>query len=148
MKVDHLPWSYLVVTNNCPEPSEYKIPGSQWVCYLQKHWVVKQLYKCLWERINGLEALRYWQWCHQITTTIWDTIDWDALARAYKEVPIAKHYWTSKWTLGHFSHGENLAWWQFWLSAAYPLCGMTLEDKLHVIHCPESPRCPYLGNKP
>jgi len=29
-----------------------------------------------------------WQQCHQITATIYDTIDWDALATAYKEVPI------------------------------------------------------------
>ena len=52
-----------------------------------------------------------------IRATIWDTIDWDALAMAYKEVPIAKHHWALKWKSGHFSHGKNMAQWQFWLLA-------------------------------
>jgi len=50
--------------------------------------VVKQLIES--QHINGPEAVRYWQKQHQITTTIWDSIDWDALATAYKEVLSAK----------------------------------------------------------
>jgi len=49
--------------------------------------VVKQLQDQLWEQINGPDAIWYWQQKCQMTVQIWEMIDWDALALAYKEIP-------------------------------------------------------------
>jgi len=63
-------------------------------------------------------------------------INWDALATAYKEIPSSKCQWASKRTLGHFSHGKNMARWKFHLLAACPRCRVMLDNKDHVILCP------------
>jgi len=114
----------------------YWIPGSQWVYYQKQLHVVKQLPECLWGQINGLEAIKSWKQRWNYSKAIWESIDWDALASAYKEVSSEKCRWASKWTLGHFSHGKNMACWQFWSSSvACPCCRHDLEDKVHVIQC-------------
>jgi len=97
--------------------------------------MVKQLEDWLWVQINGPVAIWSWQEKHQMPPQIWDKIDWDALSLAYKELPIAKWSWASKWTLGHFSFGKNMVRWKFWSSAACPRCGKTPEDKDHVLLC-------------
>jgi len=87
---DQFACMYLDQTWDWVGPLEYHIPGSQWVCYLAQHRAVKQLMEKLQEHINGLVAIHYWKQCHKILDNIWDSIDWDALAMAYKEVSSTK----------------------------------------------------------
>jgi len=137
IEADALAQKYLDNTKQEVGPLTYRIPGSQWVCYIKQQCVVKQLSECLWEQINGLEAIKYWKRRQNYSKAIWESIDWDALATAYKEVSSAKHWWASKWASGHFSHGKNMTCWQFWSSAACPHCGHDLEDKVYMIQCPD-----------
>jgi len=78
----------------------------------------------------------HWKKWHDLNDAILESIDWDTLAMAYKEVSSTKRRWASKWISGHFSQGKNMTYWYFWSSAACPCCGYDPEDKIHVICCP------------
>jgi len=135
IEVNQLARQYLLNNELFLGPTQYIIPGSQWCCLINRVWVVKQLQEHFREHINGPVAIQYWQAKCQMSPQIWAFIDWDALSNAYKEISISKQRWASKWTLGHFTHGKNMARCKFHSSAVCPQCGATQEDKAHVLSC-------------
>jgi len=97
--------------------------------------VVKQFSDWLRDH-NGPEAIQYWKQWWQLSNTIWESINWDALAITCKEVTSTKCRWASKWNSGNFSHGKNMTRWHFHTSLACPWCGHEPEDNYHIIQCP------------
>jgi len=52
-------------------------------------------------------------------------------------VPPAKHRWVSKQVSNHFAHGKNMLWWQQRSTMECPRCAQAVEDKTHIIRCPQ-----------
>jgi len=53
-----------------------------------------------------------------------------------KELPIPRRCWVSKFMSGHFAHGKNMQRWNFHSQALCPRCPDPVEDKPHLLQCP------------
>jgi len=114
-------------------PQYFKLPGNPWSCYISTKCIVKQLNLSLRNRINGQEALHYWEKWKQLLPEQLQTVDWFSLGKAMQSVPLAQRRWAAKHASGHFAHGKNMLKWKFCTTAACPRCGCTTEDKPHII---------------
>jgi len=54
-----------------------------------------------------------------------------------RKVPTSKRRWVSKQVSNHFAHGKNMVRWKQRNTAECPRCATEVEDKLHIIRCPQ-----------
>jgi len=81
-----------------------------------------------------------------LTKGVWNTIDWESISRAIREIPPNRRCWMAKYILGHFATGKNRQRGKFQTLAQCPRCTHTLEDKMHILKCP-SPTAHALWEK-
>ncbi len=116
-------------------PQLYKLPGYPWGCYLDDRQVVKQLSLSLRTWVNGQITLQYWSQCKQYTSSQLQEVDWSAIGRAMRGMKPSRQRWASKQMSGHFAHGKNMSRWKQQSTAACPRCGISPEDKAHILQC-------------
>jgi len=88
--------------------------------------------------INGQAMKAYWEKQHKMLLGIWNKINWESIRRAMQELPIHHQCWVAKYVSGHFATGKNMKWWQFHSLAQCPCCVTQLEDKVHILTCPDT----------
>jgi len=71
-----------------PGLKTYVLPFAHGACYVGGRHVVKNLSSTLWNHINRLPAIKYWQQCCSITSAIWTTINWPSFQCAMSEIPL------------------------------------------------------------
>jgi len=88
--------------------------------------------------MNGQKTTEYWLKRRGLTQGIWNTIDWESVGWAMKELPINRRRWVSKYVSGHFATGKNMQRWKFRSTAECPRCHDQQEDKYHLLSCPDT----------
>jgi len=119
-------------------PVIFHIPGSQGVCYAGKHRIEKDLANTIRNHMNGQKTIAYWLKRRELTQGIWNTIDWESIGRAMKELLINRRRWVAKYVSGHFATGKNMQQWKFRSTAECPRCHDPREDKQHLLSCPDT----------
>jgi len=94
-------------------PVRFHIPGSQGVCYAGTHRIEKDFANTIRDHMNGQKTTEYWLKRRGLTQGIWNTIDWESIGWAMKELPINRRRWVSKYVSGHFATGKNMQRWKF-----------------------------------
>jgi len=115
----------------------FHIPWRQGVCYIGTNRVEKDFGKQIWDHINGQATKRYWEKQLELTQGIWNKIDWESTGRAMQELLVNKLRWVAKYVSGHFATGKNMQRWKFRTSAQCPRCMTQVEDKEHILACPD-----------
>jgi len=122
-------------------PEIFHIPGSQGVCYVDRHQIEKDFANTIRDHMNGQKTTAYWLKRRGLTQGIWNTINWESIGRAMKELPINRRCWVSKYVSGHFATGKNMQRWKFRSTAECPRCHDQQEDKHHLLSCPNTTAC-------
>jgi len=118
-------------------PSHFKLPSNCWGCYTGNKCIVAQLQPSLCQFINRNTTLSYWGKQKQCSYNQLQEIDWLSLGQAMQSIPLLKCWWASKQMSSHFAHGKNMVQWKQCTSAECPRCGIAMEDKPHIVKCPQ-----------
>jgi len=118
-------------------PQYYKLPGYPWGYYIGTKQIVNQFNMSLHNCVNGKGTLQYWEKWKQMSPEQLQTIDLFSLGWVMRSILLACCQWVSKHMSGHFSHGKNMVKWKFWNTAQCPQCSFEIEDKQHIIWCPQ-----------
>jgi len=66
-----------------------------------------------------------------------DKTDWDSIERAAKKLPHLFRLWMAKHASGCFGNGKKMLLWKFWKHSRCPCCSCPVEDKPHLMTCPD-----------
>jgi len=133
IEVDQL--AHTKLTSSTTGPQWFHIPWSQGVCYTGAQQVEK-FGNTIWDHINGLTMKAYWETQRDLTEEIWNHINWESIGQAMQEVPVNRQHWVSKYVSGHFATGWNIHKWKFRTATQCPRCPKPVEDKCHILECP------------
>ena len=74
---------------------------------------------------------------HKMSAEAFDKTDWDSIERAAKKLPHLFRLWMAKHASGCFGNGKKMLLWKFWKHSRCPCCSCPVEDKPHLMTCPD-----------
>jgi len=105
IKVDKQAWGKLETYRQ--GPTTFHIPWSQGVWYMGPNWIAKDFAATIWDHMNGQKTTDYWTKRRRMLQGIWNTINWESIGWAMKELSINCWWWVLKYVSGHFAMGKT-----------------------------------------
>jgi len=116
----------------------YKIPFEGWICTIEGCWKVKHMAEALQTHLNGKIILSHLAMKEYFSQKVAQTIDWESSDKAMKGLPLAQRQWVAKLATKFLPDGKNMQRWGFRSTAKCPQCECPLEDREHILKCPET----------
>ena len=115
---------------------QVELDGEPWSIWLNDKKLVKELRNTIYDELHSRPLRQYWtaRTHPKMSTTTYDSVDWDGMEKAMKAAPSTHQIWVSKHNAGVFSHGRNAKRWRLRTNDYCPWCGEK-ETADHIAQC-------------
>lgn len=113
----------------------YHINLEPWSIWFQQEKNSIRLHSWIYNIIHSEEAKDYWASNRKLSRAVIDSVDWNIIDSALKEVPQNQQTFVTKHSVGMCGVGKFLKHWKERTSDACPRYSAPLEDSAHVWTC-------------
>jgi hypothetical protein len=125
---NHFPYAY-------SQPRHYAIYLEPWSIWYKDKKISNNIHSTVYNIVHSPTAYTYWSQKKRISNATIQSVHWDALGQAAKEITLARHTFVIKASVGMCGVGKFLKRWKQSSSSACPRCLAPVEDINHVWKC-------------
>jgi len=97
-----------MIDHQSKQPSWFRIPGEQWICYIAGARIVKNIADMIWQHINCAAIDTHWEQKVQYKQGYKTMLDYEMAGQAIWNLPLAGQRWVAKSAARFLPYGVNM----------------------------------------